>query len=83
MESNASTTSSTATPRVPLGPRPTPPSQKLTARPVAHDLDWDHIPTAVSAPVHLTREQLDREIAAAKAHEPYLIGYGGIQAHAF
>lgn len=78
-----SSTTSTDTPRVPLGPRPTLPRQKLTARPVAHDLDWDgHIPTAPKTAT-LTREQLDREIEAARQHEPYLIGYGGIQAHAF
>jgi hypothetical protein len=40
------------------------------------------IPTAPKT-ASLTREHLDREIAAAQQHEPYLVGYGGIQAHAF
>lgn len=42
-----------AIPRIPgprqpsaLGPRPAPPARPLTVRPLAHDLDWDHIPSA-------------------------------------
>jgi hypothetical protein len=40
-------------PRQPSGlaPRPAPPKQQLTARPLAHDIDWDHIPSAGRAPV--------------------------------
>lgn len=35
-----------------VGPRPAPPAQKLTARPVARDIDWNgHIPSAGPAPV--------------------------------
>jgi hypothetical protein len=61
-----------------LGPRPPFPAQAPVVRHLSHDL-----PTAPYRPAALTREQLDREIAAAKQHEPYLVGYGGIQAHAF
>ena len=54
-------------------PKPTVPPQRTAL----------HIPTAPARPASLTREQLDREIAAARIHEPYLVGYGGIQANAF
>lgn len=60
-QSTGAPTSNTSTQ---LTPRPTMPRQKLTARPVAHDLDWDHIPTARTAAGSYTRESLDAAIKA-------------------
>lgn len=70
-------TTSTDAPRVPLGPRPAFPAQAAPVKHLPHDL-----PTAPYRPAALTREQLDREIQAAKQHDPYLVGYGAIQANA-
>lgn len=81
MERIASTTSSTATSldsdydanealrRVrEIGPRPTPPKQRLHAEmnPLLRDIDWNgHVPTAPRGPVSMTREQLDQALAEA------------------
>lgn len=58
--------------RSPEQPQPKVPGQRAA----------QHIPTAAPAPVTLTAEKLQREIEAARLHEPYLVGYGGLQAHA-
>lgn len=82
---HSSTTSTDAghlAPHIPLG-RDLPVIPGSDAATIRASIDaWDgRIPTAPKTAT-LTREQLDREIAAAKQHEPYLIGYGGIQAAA-
>ena len=46
----------------PLGPKPAPPVQALTARPLPHDL---HIPSAPYGPVSVTRAELDQQMADA------------------
>jgi len=45
-----------------IAPRPAAPAQKLTARPLAHDL---HIPSAPYGPVGVTRAELDQQMADA------------------
>ena len=45
-----------------IAPRPAAPAQKLTARPLPHDL---HIPSAPYGPVSVTRAQLDQQMADA------------------
>lgn len=53
-----------------LGPRPAPPARPLTARPLAHDLDWDAIPTAPRGPVSMTREDVTNALRDAEQDEP-------------
>jgi hypothetical protein len=63
-----SSTTSTDTPHVELGPRPAFPAQTPAVQHLGHDLP--HIPSARTAAGSYTRETLDNAIAASADDEP-------------